>query len=401
MKIKKVIGIGVFFAILAMLLHIMSGAFMAIDSSDIENIEGFYAEPENSIDMVVMGPSEIYTGYAPAMAWKEYGLKSCNLSIGAVPCNMYKSMIKEILRTQQPKLLVVSAAGFSHGDWNLGDEVYLRKWVDSMPFSENKLETLEEDVPTVATDTETGESDSTSESSSVASEDVRKNISDTMYFTLEKYHGNWKDPRAVAASFVTRSYMTLSGGGYLKGYYAKADRTGGRDNLANIGQPTEESYVLTDSCRTYLEEFLAYCKNAGVQHLLMLQPPHETEAADKSGLDQIKQITESYGYDFLDLSTDLESVGIDDANDFCDFEHLNVYGTRKLTSYLGKLAVDKYGIHSETTDSEKSRWEKSVKKTEEVMDMCESCIDRGALMGFGELEATDMYQWYFKNKYLK
>ena len=103
----------------------------------------------------------------------------------------------------------------------------------------------------------------------------------------------------------------------------------------------------------------------------------------------------------MDLSTDLESVGIDDANDFCDFEHLNVYGTRKLTSYLGKLAVEKYGIHSETTDSEKSRWEKSLKKTEEVMDMCESCIDRGTLMGFGELEATDMYQWYFKNKYLK
>lgn len=401
MKIRKVIRTILFFIILALLIQVISETFIALDSSDVENIEGFYAEPKNSIDMVMLGPSEVYTGYAPAIAWKEYGLKSCNISIGAVPCNMYKSMVKEILRMQQPKLIVVNAAGFDHGNWNLGNEVYLRKWVDSMPFSTNKLETIEEDVPTVATN---GVEDSVVESDNEnnESDNIRKNISDTMYFPLEKYHGNWKDPRAVGVSFVTRTYMKLSGGGYLKGYYAKANKTGGRENLANIGQPTQEAYFLTDECRTYLEEFLAYCKNAGVEHVLMFQPPHETEAIDKSGIEQMQQITETYGYDFLDLSTEYENiVGIDDANDFSDYDHLNVYGTRKLTSYLGKLAVEKYGIHSETTGSEKSRWEKSVKKTEEVMDMCESCIDRGTLMGFGELEATDMYQWYFKNKYYK
>ena len=234
----KFIKIPAFAIVLLLLMQIVSKAFIAIDSSDIENIYGFYAEPENSLDMVMIGPSEVYTGYAPALAWEEYGLKSCNLSIGAVPCNMYKSIVTEIVKRQKPKLLVISAAAFSQGNWNLTDEVYLRKWIDNMPMSQNKLDTVKTIPKNINKD----------------DEKVKDHISDTLYFPLEKYHGNWKDPEAVYTSFVTRAYMRLSGGGYLKGFYSKTGITGGRDNLANIGQPTKEAYMLTDECRAYLKE---------------------------------------------------------------------------------------------------------------------------------------------------
>lgn len=272
----KFIKISAFAIVLLLLMQIVSKAFIAIDSSDIENIYGFYAEPENSLDMVMIGPSEVYTGYAPALAWEEYGLKSCNLSIGAVPCNMYKSIVTEIVKRQKPKLLVISAAAFSQGNWNLTDEVYLRKWIDNMPMSQNKLDTVKTIPKNINKD----------------DEKVKDNISDTLYFPLEKYHGNWKDPEAVYTSFVTRAYMRLSGGGYLKGFYSKTGITGGRDNLANIGQPTKEAYMLTDECRAYLKELLSYCNKLGIEHVLLLQPPHETQAADKSGLEQIEKYNE-------------------------------------------------------------------------------------------------------------
>lgn len=60
----KFIKIPAFAIVLLLLMQIVSKAFIAIDSSDIENIYGFYAEPENSLDMVMIGPSEVYTGYA-------------------------------------------------------------------------------------------------------------------------------------------------------------------------------------------------------------------------------------------------------------------------------------------------------------------------------------------------
>lgn len=262
----KFIKISAFAIVLLLLMQIVSKAFIAIDSSDIENIYGFYAEPENSLDMVMIGPSEVYTGYAPALAWEEYGLKSCNLSIGAVPCNMYKSIVTEIVKRQKPKLLVISAAAFSQGNWNLTDEVYLRKWIDNMPMSQNKLDT---------------------------------------------------------------------------------------------------------------------------EHVLLLQPPHETQAADKSGLEQIESITKEYGYDFLDLSTDYESIaGIDDSHDFADFEHLNAYGAKKLTAYIGDMAVNQYGIKSDTAKSELSRWKKSVKRTKKALKMAREYTDRGEAQVVGEYEAA-------------
>lgn len=311
----KFIKIPAFAIVLLLLMQIVSKAFIAIDSSDIENIYGFYAEPENSLDMVMIGPSEVYTGYAPALAWEEYGLKSCNLSIGAVPCNMYKSIVTEIVKRQKPKLLVINASAFSQG--------------------------------------------------------------------------NWKDPEAVYTSFVTRAYMRLSGGGYLKGFYSKTGITGGRDNLANIGQPTKEAYVLTDECRAYLKELLSYCNKLGIEHVLLLQPPHETQAADKSGLEQIESITKEYGYDFLDLSTDYESsVGIDDSHDFADFEHLNAYGAQKLSSYIGDMAVNQYCIKSDTAKSELSRWKKSVKRTKKALKMAREYTDRGEAQVVGEYEAA-------------
>ena len=58
----KFIKIPAFAIVLLLLMQIVSKAFIAIDSSDIENIYGFYSEPKNSLDMVMIGPSEVYTG---------------------------------------------------------------------------------------------------------------------------------------------------------------------------------------------------------------------------------------------------------------------------------------------------------------------------------------------------
>ena len=79
-------------------------------------------------------------GYAPGLAWHEYGIKSMNLSIGGIPCSMYKSILKEIQKRQKPKLLIVNATSFYYGNWNLDNEIYLRKWIDNIPVSYTHLD---------------------------------------------------------------------------------------------------------------------------------------------------------------------------------------------------------------------------------------------------------------------
>lgn len=134
----------VFAVLFSIVFCVVSQMFITADRSDISNIRGFYYEPKNSLDVVTMGPSEMYTGYAPTLAWHEFGYTSYNFGAGAIPCNLYKSMLKEVLKRQDPKLIVVNISDYYDGEWNYDDEVYMRKWIDNIPWSQNKIDTIKD-----------------------------------------------------------------------------------------------------------------------------------------------------------------------------------------------------------------------------------------------------------------
>ena len=39
-------------------------------------IDGFYLEDENSLDVVLTGASELYTGFSPGLAYEKFGFTS-------------------------------------------------------------------------------------------------------------------------------------------------------------------------------------------------------------------------------------------------------------------------------------------------------------------------------------
>ena len=84
----------------------------------------------------------------------------------------------------------------------------------------------------------------------------------------------------------------------------------------------------------------------------------------------------------------MRHMQIDDSHDFADFEHLNAYGAKKLTAYIGNMAVNQYGIKSDTAKSELSIWKKSVKRTKKALKMAREYTDRGEAQVVGEYEAA-------------
>ena len=49
------------------------------DAVNIATIEGFYKEPKDSIDVMMIGASEVYADYSATEAWKNYGYTSYSL----------------------------------------------------------------------------------------------------------------------------------------------------------------------------------------------------------------------------------------------------------------------------------------------------------------------------------
>ena len=62
--VKKIICNSSFAIIFAVLFQIATKSFIVIDNVDVANIDGFYQTKENSVDVMLMGASEIYMGYA-------------------------------------------------------------------------------------------------------------------------------------------------------------------------------------------------------------------------------------------------------------------------------------------------------------------------------------------------
>ena len=91
--------------VFVVLFSFVSTFFKMTDAVNIATIEGFYKEPKNTIDVMMIGASEVYADYSATEAWKNYGYTSI-LAWGIRSAgSLYKSMLREALTRQHPKVV--------------------------------------------------------------------------------------------------------------------------------------------------------------------------------------------------------------------------------------------------------------------------------------------------------
>lgn len=63
---RNIIGIILFWIILIVLYEMISRVFSVNDSPSQMNVQGFFMEPKDSLDVLMIGSSEVYSDYSPA-----------------------------------------------------------------------------------------------------------------------------------------------------------------------------------------------------------------------------------------------------------------------------------------------------------------------------------------------
>ena len=96
-------------------------------------------------------------------------------------------------------------------------------------------------------------------------------------------------------------------------------------------------------------------------------------------INQIGEIVKEYDYDFINLDKNYEQIGINDATDFSDGEHMNIYGAEKFTDYIAKYMVEKYDLkcYDKYSKDIKDRWDNCYRLTEQFINMCKSDMQNG------------------------
>ena len=96
-------------------------------------MDGFYDEPKNSIDVLVLGSSNAYTAIIPNVIYNEYGITSYVLGSSVQRMWISYYYLEEALKYQKPK--VVALEVFCAKFPTLNNEDRNRKALDYMKIS--------------------------------------------------------------------------------------------------------------------------------------------------------------------------------------------------------------------------------------------------------------------------
>jgi len=328
----------VIFVLIAVLgIGLISPAFVVNNEWDMRHVHGFFLEPEGSLDVVLIGASQLYTGYSAPLAWRDYGFTSYPLAVSNIPARLYGSLLTEAVNRQHPKLIVVDIDGFLTDEDPEKLEANLRKWLDNMPWSRNKIETIRTCVPA--------------------------ELQTSFYFNIAKYHANWYQPDTWLPVQQRLRAMDKTGYSLTKSFEAIGQ------SLTDADEPDTRPLTLSGANAQYLRDFCAQARSLGA-NVLFLRMPHRTQTTDPGVFDDVAAVVGEYGYDLLDLHDAFDTIGLDRCADFIDSDHLNTAGMEIFTAWLGQYLTAHYDLTGTYSAELTAMWDRCAAFVTQTLPLC-------------------------------
>lgn len=335
---QAVVFLAIFFIILTHLTYIIR------TSGDLKaRFAGFYAEPDNTIDAILIGSSPVYPYYAAPKIWADYGITTYPLSTNNQRPKAAKYLIQEAEKTQNPSLYIFEMRMYLASDEDLTQNMaFTRGVTDNMKYSWNRIQTINALV-----------------------DDVSERY--TYYFDIFKYHSNWKTivmPSQLAAFRYENKHP-------LKGHFLSDEV--GPSEMADYSWVTERQAIPADE-EEVLRELLEYLKEHEMNALFIVSP--NTMTYEKQAqYNYIADIIEPYGYHFLNFNDYYEEIGVDFATDFYDYGgHANAIGAEKCTAFLGKYLHENYEFEDKRTSAGYESWDESYQRWSQELEEAKAAI---------------------------
>ena len=341
-KRKTIVRVIAFLLIAALIYGALTRLLTVNNATEQQYVRSIYLEPKDSIDVMILGASETFTDYCAPLAWQQAGLTSYPLAVSAAQGTIYPSMLREAAKRQSPGVYVVEVNGFLYtaAERDELSNAALRKWIDTLPLSANKVDTIRACIP-----------------------DGQRS---SYYFPLLKYHKNWKDIDGVRQSLSMQSQTRAAGYSYTKPFLSISAYLLESDEIP-VRQQDLDAFN-EQSLRTFCET----ARELGIQNVLFARFPHRTviEHGDAVFL-KLAAIVQEYGYDFVNFDTQLDAIGLDPLNDFANAEHLNIFGAEKFTPYLADYLAAHYDLTTAHSDKVTDEWERCAAFTQQMLPVCE------------------------------
>ena len=356
MNIKnKVLKVIVFFIIGILIFQILTYIFVPkwINSLDSppSRIKSYYKEKKNSIDVLMVGNSDLSEGYSPILVWKNYGITSYNLGTQKQSIGFSYYMIKEAIKYQDIKMIVMDMdSAFTAPKV---PETRSRQFFDNIRLGKEKFEAIND--------------------SKLKIEDKDRL---SYFFPLLRFHTRWNELKEEDfKKSLEDEYQKLS---YKGGVVITDVEPYVYDK--NYMKERNKKVEMNEINLYYMNKIFELCREKNIK-LLCIEIPSATNGVDKKNNNSpfynwtlakskyVDELTKKYGVEFIDfnLPENIEKINFDWSKDSSDGgNHLNIYGAEKVSEYIGKVLSEKYNLKDHRNDNEIAlNWNETEKKYED------------------------------------
>ncbi len=319
------------FIICAVLIMISAVRILRFKSPDgIDQMHAFYKNEKNTVDVLFLGSSHMYTNVNTGMLWSDHGIAAYDLGGADQPFwNTYYYM-KEALKTQRPKLIVVeiysAAVQKSHfqGAWTIEN-------LFGMNFNRNFIES--------------------------AQESIQEGWHSDYINRFARFHSRYT--MITEEDFVYERQMET-----FKGFDPKfGTREFERPDVSQVTELTPPNEKMAN----YMIRMIDLAKEEDIP-ILLVCAPFVISAEQQQIFNCFYQYADENGVPYIDFNLLYDELGIDFSQDFIDWSHLNEKGNAKYTKYLGEYLKAQYELADHRGDERYASWDESAELLEHELD---------------------------------
>ena len=373
---KKMLLRAVIFAVAAALVFLYLNAVFTIPNSDPNRriFNAFYAEENDTIDVVYLGTSATNRYFIGPLAYEETGLAEFDLAAMGMPLIFVQNLMKEVEKTQDPELYIIELRGVLKGREDITD-AHIRRITDSMHISSNKYDTIKlaleyaggSDVDSSDTESDTSggagnAGDESGQTMFLSGGSVDDGPLD-YYVPILKYHN-----RITAGNLTPKDIFLWRSKNKVKGYVI------GPKTLTSKAQKkpvySDERAALEPETEQTLNELLDYCDSLGDdKQVIFVLSPYSVKSGEAEKFNTAADIVQSRGYDILNCNQPeiAKEIGLDWKKDFYNSKHVNYMGAEKYTKYLTEYLSEHYDLPDRRGDEKYESWSKAYEHYKEFV----------------------------------
>lgn len=272
--------------------------------------EQMYEQKKDSVDVLVLGSSQLVYGISSMRLLEEYGISAFSCATGEQPVLCAYFYLKEMEKKQDIKTVIYDMSMLYEEE----QEARFRKTLDSSPISINKLQTILEHR-------KSGIAESTW----------------TYVFPIMKYHSRWDELTKKDYDYKGLNTEVFKGNIMSPEVAHKVSY----DKVIVDNDEIDDSIQMDEAEVKYFREMVQYCEDQGID-LVLIKTPKLTW--NKTCMLGAQALADEYGLEYMDFNREelLTASGIDVATDFWNGDHLNIRGAEKLTDYLADYLLEHY-----------------------------------------------------------